>query len=1102
MKCVNQIGYLTLGWYGIMLCHGCTQPVTLFTLLHSSQTGLNFENNISSDDSINIINYLYYYNGGGVAAGDINNDGLSDLFLTSNQGPEALFVNLGSLQFDDISESAGIQGEIGLQKWTTGATMVDINMDGWLDIYVCEVDSHLGLQGQNRLYVNQGNNTFKNEAEKYGLDISSYSQQATFFDFDVDGDLDLFLLNHAVHTPKSYRPISSRLERDFMAGDRLFENKDGFFTDISEQAGTYGAAMGYGLAVEVADLNNDFYPDLYVTNDFHENDYLYLNQKDGTFLEIMDSVMGHTSTFSMGVDIADFNNDGWKDIVTLDMRPPDEPTYKQSSGSDSYEVFQYKQNFGYAPQYSRNMLQFNRGVLPGYSWPLFSEIGQIAGIAQTDWSWSAIIADLDNDGLKDLYVTNGIPRRPNDLDYINFTQNEASRDSLGTNEEIQLMPVGIATNHVFKNKGESFHDLTSSWGLTFKGCTNGAVVMDLDLDGDLDIVQNNLNAPAQIFENTSSRINFRSLQVILHGKSKNPNGIGATIKLYSGNTIQILENHLAQGWLSSVHSNRLQFSLREKMIADSLVVIWSDLTTNTINHPSIPGSIDVDQRFARPLPSLVEINERTFFSDVMATSGIDFKHQESTTEDFLNEELLPHSLSHDGPKISVGDINTDGLDDFFIGGAKGQSGALYLQQKGNYPFKKCSDQAFTGHWMYEDVASTFFDADQDGDLDLYVVSGGGEKAGGTGLEDRLYLNDGRGTLRHKPHALPIRQMNGSCVVAFDANEDNKLDLFIGCRSIPGSYGLPGRSQFLLNQGDGTFKDITEHMLENQGHLGMVTSALWIESRKELIIAGEWMPIYYYSFRDGKVKRNRIKHSNGWWKNLHAADLDNDGQQEIIAGNLGLNHRLSASVSEPLELYVKDFDGDLNIDPIMAHTQNGEKWLYPNLDELAAQMYLVRKEYRTYQDFSRRTFHQIFPREQLAQSYQSSIETLTSTVFIVQDTEYIAQELPLICQLAPIFGCVTADFDGDKMTELITAGNFHENHPRMGRMDASVGTWHGVRTFSDLPELPLNELGIDLSGPIRDLKMLRGPNGMEWLLVSANNARLKVYQYSLGKKENI
>lgn len=1074
---------------------------TLFRSVSFYNSGIDFSNDIGKNEKFNIMEYLYFYNGAGIAAGDINNDGLIDLYFTSNQGIDELYLNKGDLNFINITEKAGIGGERGLNTWTTGATMVDINADGLLDIYVCEVDAYKGLKGENRLYINNGNLSFTEDAADYGLNISSYSQQATFFDYDNDGDLDMFLLNHAVHTPESYKRAEVRLSKDSLAGDMLFRNDQGKFTDVTKESGIYSGPMGYGLAVSIGDLNNDFYQDIYVSNDFHENDYLYYNLGNGTFKENIVGSAGHVSTFSMGNDIADFNNDGWLDILTLDMKPEDETILKNSSGEDSYDIYRYKLEFGYYFQYSRNMLQMNRGQLFGDYEVQFSEIGQLAGVATTDWSWSGLMADLDNDGHKDIFVTNGIPSRPNDLDFIKFTSTESLTDSATNLELISKMPEGAVSNYAFRNNGLRFENVSREWGLDLNGYSNGAVCVDLDNDGDLDIVINNLNDRASIYANQiSERRAPNYLKVALIGNSLNSYGIGAKVKVTANRITQVQENQLTRGWLSSSCQRNIHFGLSDATKVDAITVFWPDGSQQSVTDQPINTIIEFKYSEAEKIKEVPQKEKKTIIKNVTDISGIDFKHNENYFVDFSVEKLIPHFLSTQGPKIAVGDVNCDGMEDFYIGGAKGQSGELYLQQKNKVThFKKGINEVFHAHRSFEDVESVFFDADQDADLDLYVVSGGSEPFKGEVMQDRLYINDGLGNFTYMPDALPDMKVNGSCVVPLDVNQDGLLDLFVGGLSTPHEYGLPGVSKLLLNIGGGKFEDVSERLFTNGGRIGMVTDAVWIEERRELIIVGEWMPITIFSFLEDTVRKTFIDNSSGWWNTIHADDIDGDGDKDVLVGNNGLNTDLTASIEEPLDLYIKDFDGNLSWDPVMAYYKQGKQWIYPSLDVLSEQILLAKRKYRTYKSYSNSLFSEIFPDEELSKSYHKQVQMLQSVFIEYDNGNYLIHSLPDEAQLSPVFGFIADDFNNDKSKDIIAIGNFYGNQPNMGRSDASFGAFLRNKGENNLQALSPSEVGFSVYGNVRDIKIIPTGNKEKLILVSRNNDSIRLFSYGADEQ---
>lgn len=1062
------------------------QPDTLFRQLTAEETGITFNNELIETEDFNIIEYLYYYNGGGVAIGDINNDELPDIFFTANQAPNKLYLNKGGLKFEDITKQAGIIED---WNWKTGVTMADVNGDGWLDIYVCQVGKYKILEGRNQLYINNQDGTFSERAAEYGLDFQGFSTQATFFDYDRDGDLDMYLLNHSVHAPEVYGEANLRYVPDALSGDRLYQNDNEQFIDVTSESGIYSSRNGYGLGVAVGDFNDDGWADIYVSNDFRENDYLYYNNGNGTFSDATNNSVGHTSTFSMGSDAADFNNDARLDVMTLDMKPEDEVILKSSVGADPYNIYRFKLQYGYHYQYPRNMLQLNRGGA-------FSEIGQLSGVDATDWSWSTLLCDLDNDGWKDIFISNGIWRRPNDLDYLKFISNQQVQLQASNLDLAAKMPSGQVPNYAFRNKGDlTFEKVSEQWGLAMVGCSNGAAYADLDNDGDLDLVTNNMNAPATVFENrTNEKLQRNYLKIKLKdSESKNPFGIGARVHVWQDEHVQVQEVFATRGFQSASETTLL-FGLDTAATAAGWVRwadgTWQQWQTDKVNQTLTITKDDkkfVLQSLQKPLPPL--------FNDVTDVMNIHFQHHENNYVDFDREKLLPHMLSTQGPKLAVGDVNGDGSEDFYVCGAAGQAGVLYRSAafdaaRRTTGFQTVNVPDFVKDSTHEDVDAAFFDADGDGDLDLYVVSGGGESGRPDSFyQDRLYVNDGKGNFTTYNNTLPPIAANGSCVVAADFNEDGAMDLFVGSRAVLDNYGLSPDSYLLLNDGKGRFARSDNPALKQ---LGMVTDAVWLAKEKTLVIVGEWMPVTKLKFETRKfeIKKSEIANSNGWWNTVHAADLDGDGDEDLLLGNTGLNATLKASPAEPVELFVGDFDNNLFSDPILTYFRQGKRYTYYSKDELFAQIISIKKKFVDYAPFARSTFEQVFDASQLEQAQHKSAYTLASSVAENQGNgQFTLQQLPTEAQLSPIFAFATGDFNKDKQPDIIAVGNWYDVQPSMGRYDASYGVYLQGDGKGNFTAVEPTQSGFIISGQGRDVKILQ--NGQ--ILIARNNLPIQVMQ---------
>jgi hypothetical protein len=1088
----------------------------LFEQLQPEATGVTFVNELPEDPAFNIINYLNYYNGGGVAVGDVDSDGLPDLYFTSNLGPNRLYLNKGDYRFEEITERAGVAGSDG---WTTGATMADVNADGHLDVYVSAI-SLLTMRGHNILYINNGDATFADSTDAYGLGHAGYSTQAAFFDYDLDGDLDMYLLNHSTHAERGNRGNVFSPQREVhhpRAGDRLFRNDGERFVDVTAEAGVYGTVEGYGLGVVVSDLDFDGCPDLFVANDFQENDFLYYNNCDGTFMESIATSLGHTSRSSMGVDAADFNNDARPDVMVLDMLPEREEILKTSANAESFAIEDRKLAAGYHPQYARNTLHLNRGQRR------FSEIGYLAGVHATDWSWGPLFADLDNDGDKDLFVANGIYRRANDLDYYDYVRRMPVQASLmdGISEEdlalLGEMPQVPIANYGFRNNGDlTFTNVADVWGLGQPGFSNGAAYADLNNSGALDLIVNNANAPASIYRNRAREVgDGHYLTVVLRGTGANTGGIGAKVLIRHGDVRQLLEQMPTRGFQSSV-DHRLHFGLGSAETVDSLIVIWPDwryqvLTDLAADQQIALSQEDAEGRYAYP-EHVMATTERGSaplaadaprFVDVTSETGIEFTHEENRFFDYNREPLMPHLLSTEGPALATGDVNGDGLDDLFVGGAKHQPSRLFLQQPDGR-FRESGNAVFHADSLHEDVAAALFDADGDGDPDLYVVSGGNEFWGDhEALRDRLYLGDGEGSFRRSADRLPDLFENGSCVVPGDFDGDGDLDLFVGSRVVSREYGRTPRSSLLENDGTGQFVDVTDERAEGLAEAGMVTSAAWLDhdddGQLDLVVVGEWMPVRLFRQEDGRFRERTaeagLSGTNGWWNHVTATDLTGDGLEDLVLGNLGLNSYLRAFPQEPARLYVHDFTRDGTLEQILTIYRNGVSYPLAGRDELVGVLPHLRGRYATYADFGASRMEDIFAESELQEA-----EILEATVFASSvamnngDGTFSVGPLPIEAQFAPIYAVLPYDFDGDGHMDLLTAGNHHGVPPVRGRYDAGYGLLllgDGEGLFRSVD---MSASGVAIRGQARDIRFLQRANGHRLIVVARNDEGLQILRH--------
>ncbi|MES2649533.1 MAG: VCBS repeat-containing protein [Bacteroidota bacterium] len=1104
-----------------LLFSSCGKPAKQFEKIGAAHSGIDFTNMISETAAQNVLMYEYYYNGNGVAVGDLNQDGLTDLFFTGNQTPSKLYLNKGNFVFDDVTEVAAVAGK---NAWRTGANMADVNGDGLLDIYVCYSGFGSDTDRANQLFINQGKNkegipVFTEEAASYGLDApGTYTSQSAFFDFDLDGDLDMFLLNHAkeFYSP-FYNTTRLRNLRHPQFGNRLYRNDNGKFIDVSDTAGIFGSGLNFGLGIGISDLNDDGWPDILVSNDFNEQDFLYLNNHNGTFREVCKEAFAHSSRSTMGIDIADYNNDLLPDVITMDMLAEDNYRQKVLKGGDEYDQQMLMRDSGYGYQYTRNMLQLNTGFSKD-SVPTFSEIGQLSGVSNTDWSWAALFTDLDNDGYKDLFITNGFLRDYTNLDFVKYSvaeaYKEAARKGLDVSDRknyeknmplfdlVKTMPSTLISNYVFRNKKDlTFSNESVNWGLDEKGVSSGAAYADLDNDGDMDLVVCNNNEPVWLYRNHADDLEKNNyIKVSLSGDQKNLFGLGAKVFVYTDSGTQMQEMYPVRGYQSSV-DYVLNFGIGKQQKIKQVKVAWNGSASTVIDNPAINTTLNI-KKTSGIQPAILAEGNTTLFEDITASAGIDFLQKENIYVDFKREFLIPFELSKQGPKMSKGDVNGDGLDDVFIGGPAGQPGALYVQfASGN--FKRSMLQPWEKDAACEDIGSVFFDADNDGDADLYVVSGSNEwMAPGPELQDRLYLNDGRGNFSNATAFLPQEAYSGSCVSASDFDKDGDIDLFIGDRTVPGMYPMTGgnillRNDLNLSTGKVLFSNITPAAGgEALFNAGMVTDASWSDLDKDgwpdLIVAGDWMPVKIFHNDKGKkfseiTESSGLSKSNGFWSKILPADVDGDGDTDLVVGNMGTNNQYKCSANEPLVTYAHDFNNDGRVDPVMTRFIQGKAYPTHSRDELIGQMPNLNKKFLKYADYAVATIEDIFSKEQIADAKKFYCYTTESVLLINNNGKFSIKPLPVEAQFSCVNGIAYSDYDEDGKRDLFLSGNFFPFNVQQGNNDAGRGLVLKGSGTGEYKSMLRNRSGLHIAGDSRDMITLNE----NIIVVSKNNAAVQV-----------
>ncbi len=1079
---------------------------TLFTLLPSTQTGIDFINKVENQKDFNIFKYRNFYNGGGVAIGDVNNDGLADIYLTGNMVSNKLYLNKGNLTFEDISAKAGVEGS---KPWSTGVVMVDINQDGLLDIYVSNAGKIEGNNHDNDLYINNGDLTFTEKAAEYNLAKTGFSIHSSFFDYDKDGDLDVYILNN------SNIPVSSlgyAGQRDVRAqdwegvpdifkgvGDMLLRNDNGKFVDVSEKAGIYGSLIGFGLGIMITDVNKDLFPDIYVSNDFYERDYLYINNQDGTFTEDIKGWTSHLSMSAMGIDMADINNDGHAEIFITDMLPEVDERVKSVMEFDGYDLFRLKQDKDFYQQYIQNTLQLNNGN------GSFSEIAYYSGVDATDWSWAGLLFDMDNDGFRDIFITNGINHDLTDLDFVDFFANEIIQKMALTGRKesidsiINKMPIRPQPNYAYRNNQDlTFSNANKEWGFELPTLSNGAAYGDLDNDGDLDLVINNVNMEAFVYENhTDSITENHYIKLKFKGPDSNKFAVGTSVYLYHDDNVVFQELIPSRGFQSSM-DYEMTIGLGKATNIDSLRVIWPDDLTQKMNNLKADQTVVFDHKEAsakyKPKtqkqikPLLQEVNNTTLIA-----------HKENNYNDFDYEGLIYKLLSQEGPALAVGDIDGDGNEDIFLGGANGEAGVLY-KHLGNGKIRAIPQRVLQEDRAYEDTAAALFDADGDGDLDLIVGSGGNQVGEEMTYRSRLYLNDGKGLYNRSKEILPSTFKNVSSIAPYDFDDDGDMDVFIGSRSVVGTYGVDPNHLFLENDGTGSFKDATERLAYDLKDAGMVTSAIWADmngdDKKDLVTVSEWgtPKIYRNSGRRLAKMPSTLDSLDGLWNVVEAADLDNDGDLDLVLGNQGANLHYKPTLKNPMKMWINDFDGNGTIEQIVTLNENGKDYPLHQKKELTNQIVSLKKQNLKASEYAKKTINELWPAEVFGNSIMKKSGIAESIIAINEGGgKFSIKILPPRVQLSCICGIACSDINNDGYMDLIMGGNNFEFKPQYSRLDANYGNVLLGNKELNYQWEDYSKSGFFIKEEIKHLKQFKDSKGRKFVIAALNDAQPKIYR---------